>query len=97
MAVRVLDYDGGLYRQIVRALSPKHGDKLPIVLPMVLYRGDRVWTAAEDVFDLIAPAPAEITPYLPHLRYLLLDANAFPGRTARGDAQPGGLPAMARG
>ncbi len=45
---------------------------------MVLYRGDRTWTAKEDVFDLIAPAPAEIAPYLPHLRYLLLDANAFP-------------------
>ncbi len=39
---------------------------------------ERAWTAAEDVFDLIADAPAEIAPYLPHLRYLLLDANAFP-------------------
>ncbi len=78
MAVRVLDYDAGLYRQIVRALSLKRGDQLPIVLPMVLYRGDKAWNAEEDVFDLIAPAPAEIEPYLPHLRYLLLDANAFP-------------------
>ncbi len=78
MAVRVFDYDGGLYRQIVRALRPKHDDKLPIVLPLVLYRGDRKWTAKQDVFDLIAPAPAEIAPYLPHLRYLLLDVNALP-------------------
>ena len=78
MAVRVLDYDGGLYRQLVRALKLKRGDKLPIVFPLVLHRGDRAWTAAEDVFDLIAEAPAEIAPYLPHLRYLLLDANAFP-------------------
>ncbi len=78
MAVRVLDYDGGLYRQIVRALQLKRGDKLPIVLPLVLYRGDRAWRAEEDVFDLIAPAPPELAPYLPHLRYLLLDANAFP-------------------
>ncbi len=78
MAVRVLDYDGGLYRQLVRALRPKRGEKLPIVLPLVLYRGERAWTAAKDVFDLIAPAPPEIAPYLPHLRYLLLDANVFP-------------------
>ncbi len=78
MAVRVLDYDGGLYRQIVRALDLKRGDKLPIVLPLVLYRGDREWQAEEDIFDLIAPAPVEIQPYLPHLRYLLLDVNAFP-------------------
>ena len=78
MAVRVLDYDGGLYRQLVRALRPKHDDKLPIVLPLVLYRGKSKWTAKQDVFDLIAPAPAEVAPYLPRLRYLLLDANAFP-------------------
>ncbi len=78
MAVRVLDYDAGLYRQIVRALRLKRGDKLPVVLPMVLYRGDQPWKAEEDVFDLIAPAPDELEPYLPHLRYLLLDANAFP-------------------
>ena len=78
MAVRVLDYDGGLYRQLVRALKLKRGDKLPIVLPLVLYRGDRAWTAEQDVYDLIAEAPAEVAPYLPHLRYLLLDANALP-------------------
>ncbi len=88
MAVRVLDYDGGLYRQIVRALRPKHDDKLPIVLPMVLYRGDHRWTAKQDVFDLIAPAPAEIAPYLPHLRYLLLDANAFPASQLKGMRNP---------
>jgi Putative transposase, YhgA-like len=46
--------------------------------PLVHYRGDKTWQAEENVFDLIAPAPAEIAPYLPHLRYLLLDANAYP-------------------
>ncbi len=78
MAVRVLDYDGGLYRQLARTLKLKRGDRLPIVLPLVLYRGQPAWTSPEEVFDLIAPAPPEIEPYLPHLRYLLLDANAFP-------------------
>ena len=78
MAVRVFDYDAGLYRQIVRALKLKRGDKLPIVLPVVLYRGRPAWTSKQEVFDLIAPAPPEVEPYLPHLRYLLLDANAYP-------------------
>ncbi len=78
MAVRMLDYGGGLYRQLVRALKPKRVDKLPVVLPVVLYRGQTAWRSAEEVFDLIAPAPREIEAYLPHLRYLLLDANAYP-------------------
>ncbi len=88
MAVRVLDYDGGLYRQIVRALKLKRGDKLPIVLPVVLYRGDRAWKAEEDVFDLIASAPPEVAPYLPHLRYLLLDVNALPADQLAGMRNP---------
>ncbi len=78
MAVRVLDYDGGLYRQLARTLKLKRGDRLPIVLPVVLYRGQPAWTSPDEVFDLIAPAPPEIEPYLPHLRYLLLDANVYP-------------------
>ncbi|MEM7354753.1 MAG: Rpn family recombination-promoting nuclease/putative transposase [Acidobacteriota bacterium] len=77
MAVRVLDYDSGLYRQLVRTLKLKRGERLPIVLPVVLYRGHPAWQSSEEVFDLIAPAPPEIEPYLPHLRYLLLDANAW--------------------
>ncbi len=97
MAVRVLDYDGGLYRQIVRALRPKHDDKLPIVLPLVLYRGDRKWTAKEDVFDLIAPAPAEIAPYLPHLRGCYSTSTPSRRTSSRGCAQSGCVPFLAGG
>jgi hypothetical protein len=78
MAVRVLDYEAGLYRQIVRAMRLKRGDPLPIVLPLVLYHAYPAWTSETEVFDLIAPAPPEVEPYLPHLRYLLLDVNTYP-------------------
>ena len=77
MAVRLLDYDGGLYRQLQRTLDLKSGDLLPIVLPVVLHTGQSPWTAKREVFDLITPAPPEVEPYLPHLRYLLLDAHAY--------------------
>ena len=77
MAVRVLDYDGGLYCQLVRTLKLDSGKGLPIVLPVVLYTGQPAWTAEREVFNLIASAPTEVTPYLPHLRYLLLDANTY--------------------
>ena len=78
MALRVLDYEVGLYRQIVRALGLKRGDLLPLVLPMVLYRGYPAWRSETEVFDLIQPAPPEIAPYQPHLKFLLLDVNAYP-------------------
>ena len=78
MAVRILDYVGGHYLQRSRQEEVRRARTLPIVLPVVLYRGVRTWTAETEVFDLIAPAPAEVTPYLPHMRYLLIDASAFP-------------------
>ena len=77
MALRVLDYEAGLYRQIVRALELKRGDLLPLVLPVVLYRGWPAWRSTTEIFDLITPAPPEIAPYQPHLRFLLLDLNAY--------------------
>ncbi len=78
MAVRVLDYQGDLYRQIVRALDLKRGDLLPLVVPVVLYRGQRTWKSETEVFDLIEPAPPEVESYLPHLRFLLIDIHALP-------------------
>ncbi len=56
MAVRILDYEGGLYRKISKSPNARRGGRLPIVLPVVLYHGQRAWTSATDVFDLIAAA-----------------------------------------
>ena len=78
MAVRMLDYEGGLYHQLVRSLGLRRGDLLPVVLPVVIFRGYPAWRSATEVFDLIEPAPAEVEPYQPHLKFLLLDVNAYP-------------------
>ena len=45
---------------------------------MVLYRGYPAWRSHTEVFDLIQPAPPEIAPYQPHLKFLLLDVNVYP-------------------
>jgi hypothetical protein len=48
------------------------------VLPIVLYNGRRRWSAAEEVADLFAPAPAGVAAYVPRLRYRLIDEGRFP-------------------
>ena len=48
------------------------------MLPIVLYNGRERWTAAEEVAELFAPAPAGLAAYLPRLRYLLLDEGRYP-------------------
>ena len=75
MAVRILSYTGLLYQDLIRGQS-LHQDRLPPVLPIVLYNGEPRWKAAVDLSALIHPAPQELLPYQPQQRYLLLDEGA---------------------
>ena len=87
MALRVLEYTTMLYRELVResrrarrARGRPHArkgaakpERLPPVLPVVLYNGDAKWRAARDVKDLIAEVGSNLAPYQPSQRHIVLD------------------------
>lgn len=76
MALRMLDYTV----QILHALERDDrgpGGALPPVIPVVIYNGERRWTAAIGTRDLFAPVPEELVGYLPQHRYFLLDLRAL--------------------
>jgi predicted transposase/invertase (TIGR01784 family) len=73
MALRMMVYVGLLYQKLIRQGLIRRGDKLPLVLPVVLYNGKRRWDAARDVLDLIVAAPDGLERYQPRLEYFLLD------------------------
>jgi predicted transposase YdaD len=75
MAVRLLTYVGLLLEEIIHREKLRAGDRLPAVLPMVLYNGKRPWLAPLDLASLFEEAPSSLRRYLPRLRYLLLDEN----------------------
>ena len=77
MALRVMTYLGLLYQDILRQGQQPAGQKLPPVLPIVLYNGQPRWTAATDIAQLIEPPPGKLRDYTPQLRYLLLDEGAI--------------------
>ncbi len=77
MAVRIMTYLGLLYQDIIRTGLLTASDKLPPVLPVVLYNGGPRWNAAEDVSALIQNAPGGLGKYRPSLRYLLLDEGRY--------------------
>ena len=62
-------------RILIRSQS-LYQDRLPPVLPIVLYNGDARWKAAVDLSELIHPTPRELQTYQPQQRYLLLDEGA---------------------
>jgi len=82
MAVRLMVYVGLLYQDLIRQGEVEKGGKLPPVLPIVLYNGERKWRGPLDVADLIeAAAGGSFHKYRPHLRYVLLEERKY-GRGA---------------
>ena len=77
MAARVLAYTAQTYVKLVRAEAVRPGERLPPVLPVVIYNGRTRWSAAEDMDGLVAAAGGALAPFQPRQRYLLLDEHAL--------------------
>lgn len=77
MAVRMLNYLGLLYQDLIHSREIAADGRLPPILPIVLYNGRRRWNAAQDIADLIAHPPGQLENYRPRLRYLLIDESAY--------------------
>jgi hypothetical protein len=73
MAVRLLTYVGLLLEEIIRKEKLKPGDRLPAVLPVVLYNGERPWRAPLRLESHFVTVPSTLKRYLPRLSYVLLD------------------------
>ncbi len=81
MAVRILSYLALLYQDLIRSEKLNSGDKLPPVLPIVLYNGQFRWRAPVSLDSLIHPPPKGLEQYRPAVRYLLLDKGSFDHET----------------
>ena len=77
MAVRMMTYVGLLYQDLIKSDAIEKNAKLPPVLPIVLYNGERRWREPVDIFELVEGIPGGLSRYTPHMRYLLLDEGAF--------------------
>ena len=89
MALRVSTYVNLLYRGLWAGRHFGASDRLPPVLPVVLYNGVSPWTAAASVEELVAPqgrpsGPAGPVPVYAGSAYVMLDV----GRVGGGDSPP---------
>ena len=79
MALRILTYGGLLYQELIRSRPPEVADeRLPAVLPVVLYNGIEPWAAAPEMRALITPVGRWLAPYQPAQRYHVLDLRRLP-------------------
>ncbi|WP_341327611.1 Rpn family recombination-promoting nuclease/putative transposase [Methylotuvimicrobium sp. KM2] len=78
MANRVMTYMGLLYQDIIRSQSLKKGDKLPPVMPIVIYNGSSDWTGPVAIDGLIDSVHPALSAYTPRLSYFLLQEKDTP-------------------
>ena len=73
--VRIMSYVSLLYLNLLNNKKLNYGKrkKLPVVLPIVLYNGQRKWTASKKIQDMIEKAPEEMAMYVPKLSYYFID------------------------
>ena len=77
MAARMTTITGLLYEGIALTLKGPDG-RLPAVLPIVLYTGQRSWPPGRGLAELAEPWSA-LAPYVAGPRYLLLDVGELAG------------------
>jgi len=73
MAVRVVVYTGLLYQHLIIGKRVRAGQRLPPVLPIVLYNGPARWRAAREIGELVATPPGLAGRFVPRMPYLLID------------------------
>ena len=76
MALRMLDYTIRILGALGREDRGPRG-VLPPVFPVVIYNGERPWTASTRTLELFAPVPEALVGCLPRHRYFLLDLRAL--------------------
>ena len=86
MALRLLVYLGLLYQDLASKLTADQ--KLPPILPVVLYNGKSAWTAPLRLEDLVEDAPKSIVGYQPRFTYFLLDEARYPSEALQAPESP---------
>jgi Putative transposase, YhgA-like/Domain of unknown function (DUF4351) len=79
MALRVLVYAGLLWQHLVNEKRLPPDGRLPPILPVVLYNGDRRWAAPLALHELVGlQGDSPLWQWQPAMRYQIVDEGAFP-------------------
>ena len=79
MALRVLVYAGLLWQHLVNEKRLPPDGRLPPILPVVLYNGDRRWAAPLALHELVGlQGDSPLWQWQPGMRYQIVDEGAFP-------------------
>ena len=75
MAARILAYTARMYLKLIRGGDLPSDGRLPPVLPVVIYNGERRWSAATEMLAAIAPVGEDLAPFQPRQHHLVIDEH----------------------
>ncbi len=78
MPLRMIGYVVLFHQRLAKERPLKNGEKLPPVLPILLYSGEEEYTPALEMLDLIAAVPPGLEACQPNMRYHLVDELRWP-------------------
>lgn len=78
MPVRFMGYNGLFLQQLLDSKVVSDRDKLPPLIPVVLYNGEGLWKKATELGALVADLDPSAEIYRPRLCFLLVDERRFP-------------------
>lgn len=80
MALRMLTYRGLIYEG---TLGKADTQRLPALIPLVLYSGEEPWKVDTEVRDLVVAVDNQLEPFQPKLKYCLVDQRRLVDRWTR--------------
>ena len=75
MALRILSYTVQTYMKLLRGERRRAGERLPPVLPVVIYNGQAPWSAPQETEELVAAVGERLLPFQPRQRFFLVDLH----------------------
>ena len=79
MPLRVAEYVAVFQRDLIRSRAVKRGEKLPLVLPVVIYNGWLQWTAPRSLAELQCAVAEPLRRYQQQQEYFLIDIGRLVG------------------
>ncbi|SKA03827.1 conserved hypothetical protein (putative transposase or invertase) [Selenihalanaerobacter shriftii] len=62
-------------------------DKLPLIIPLVIYHGQKEWDIDLNLADLLVDVPEVVAKYVPNYQYLLYDLSKYSHDEIKGGAK----------
>ncbi len=75
MVLRMLSYLLLFYLELIKDEKVREAKHLPVVFPLMLYRGSEDWTAPQTIEELINPTPKVPLAFIPSFRYFKIAEN----------------------